>query len=42
MQQDYDLLQLSDEQLFMEYVICNEPDLLYLDALLCESLTTNA
>ena len=28
----------NDDQLLMEYVICNEPDLLYLDTLLKESL----
>ena len=40
--QQIDLLTLSDEDLLMEYVICNEPDLLMLDAFLSESLTINA
>lgn len=40
--QQIDLLTLSDEDLLMEYVICNEPDLLMLDAILRESLTINA
>lgn len=35
--QQIDLLNLSDEELLMEYVICNEPDLLMLDALLQDS-----
>ena len=35
--QQIDLLNLSDEELLMEYVVCNEPDLLMLDALLKES-----
>jgi len=28
----------NDEQLLMEHVICNEPELLYLDTILRESL----
>lgn len=33
---------MSDEQLLMAYVICNEPDLLMLDAILGESLKAKA
>ena len=36
------LATIDNEQLLMEYVICDEPDLLYLDTLLRESFTTNA
>ena len=32
----------SDDQLLMNYVICDEPDLLYLDTLLRESLKAKA
>lgn len=36
--QQIDLLTLSDDDLLMEYVICDEPDLLMLDTILSESL----
>ena len=36
--QQIDLLALSDEDLLMEYVICNDPELLLLDAIVSESL----
>jgi hypothetical protein len=36
--QQIDLLTLSDDELLMEYVICNEPDLLYLDTILRETI----
>ena len=32
----------SDDQLLMNYVICDEPDLLYLDTFLKESLNPKA
>lgn len=32
----------TDDQLLMNYVICDEPDLLYLDTFLRESLKTKA
>ena len=32
----------TDDQLLMNYVICDEPDLLYLDTFLRESLKTTA
>ena len=35
--QQLDLLTCSDEDLLMEYVICNEPELLLLDSILRES-----
>ena len=36
------LATMDKEQLLMEYVSCDEPDLLYLDTLLRETFTTNA
>ena len=36
--QQIDLLTLSDDELLMDYVICNEPDLLYLDTILRETI----
>jgi hypothetical protein len=36
------LLMVDDEQLMMDYVICGEADLLLLDVVLRETLTTNA
>ena len=36
--QQIDLSTLSDYDLLMEYVICDEPDLLMLDTILIESL----
>lgn len=36
--QQIDLLTLSDEELLMDYVICNEPDLLMLDTILRETI----
>ncbi len=36
------LLSQTDDQLLMNYVICDEPDLLYLDTFLKESLNPKA